>query len=848
MRCQRVRELLTSRVVREDVLNFPADAGRHLEGCPDCRNYAGAIEANCASLASLKVAEPGPGFDERLRAGLLVRAKQLKPARRTRISSHSPKLAYALTVLLAAVVSGSLWVAHRSHSAIDGVRNSHEQVALKTVPPVHREAKQEPSPLHKSPFDFELPGMGKGTGNRISTVEHQNRASGIPAENHYLAGVQRNSPDDIHYINVNAADVLTGWGGLGKTQTGALQARVDLASRSGDDFVRVPFPRIASIDARGDRAATAAYQKEKEVVDARLSRRIELGVKAMAFSDLCAQLKEQTGIDLKARRSVADEKVTLFCHDTQLRDIMRQITHVFGFQWGRSGEEGAYRYELSQDLRGQLSEEELRNHDLAAALVALDEKIADSHYTEAQPLWAVNQLYQQLSPQQFAALRSGQEVRFSSARQLGGSPMPAEITSNILKTFGIRGANSDGSAFTPTEATVTLRLSHSELGEATIVAERGGMSDSGGGLGEVLNFGTAQSPSVAKPDNAKTNAVLRTNPKWMREVTLQPRHTCPHPKGAGTGQADAPPLYSFGIETDPNSGEPHVTSGDVWEELFRQTGMPVVADSYMRLYTPGEVTMQRAPLFDALCRIGDALGVRWRVEDGFLQSRSTSFFWDKVKEAPNRFLDHWEKDLNDSGVLPLEDVLEISTLTDQQLNSKSVRKFADQCLGLREWGLVGGYSDKDALLRLRPHARMLARMTPSQKQESLQPGGVPIGQLAQDVRQELAELWLKRWNMSAANLQGTRIHIDYAPAGSYVWYPEGLDFSMQQQAYNFPLISGKDADAVLAAARKVFSQATPNQVRRSVPLLVVRYIPPDSDPKAFVWTIGQPPATFRVPK
>src|SRR5205085_6782497 len=84
---------------------------------------------------------------------------------------------------------------------------------------------------------------------------------------------------------------------------------------------------------------------------------------------------KDTGIQLTAGPSVADEKVTLFCAKLPLRDVMRQLSRPFGYTWLRSGTPGQYRYELVQDLRSQLLEEELRNRDRNAALVALEREM-----------------------------------------------------------------------------------------------------------------------------------------------------------------------------------------------------------------------------------------------------------------------------------------------------------------------------------------------------------------------------------------------------------------------------------------------------------------------------------------
>ena len=55
--------------------------------------------------------------------------------------------------------------------------------------------------------------------------------------------------------------------------------------------------------------------------------------------------------------------MTLFCEKLPLREVMRQLSRPFGYTWLRSGKPGEYQYELAQDLKSQLLEEELRNRD-----------------------------------------------------------------------------------------------------------------------------------------------------------------------------------------------------------------------------------------------------------------------------------------------------------------------------------------------------------------------------------------------------------------------------------------------------------------------------------------------------
>ena len=144
-------------------------------------------------------------------------------------------------------------------------------------------------------------------------------------------------------------------------------------------------------------AAAAAPQNEAEIIDDRLTRKVTLAFKATALADLCARLQADTGIHVAANPSVADEKVTLFCETLPLREVMRQLSRPFGYTWLRSGPvfgvrpsvfgadsdpntehrtpNTGFRYELTQDLRGQLLEEELQNRDRHEALLSLQREV-----------------------------------------------------------------------------------------------------------------------------------------------------------------------------------------------------------------------------------------------------------------------------------------------------------------------------------------------------------------------------------------------------------------------------------------------------------------------------------------
>jgi RNA polymerase sigma-70 factor (ECF subfamily) len=251
---------------------------------------------------------------------------------------------------------------------------------------------------------------------------------------------------DLIYLNEPGV-VMRQWAWLPLDQMSALQARLSGSPR-GDAPARRRAPE------------TAGGQRETDVVDSRLTRKVTLAFKATALSDLCEHLSAETGISLTAGRSVADEKVTLFCKGMPLREVMRQLSRPFGYAWVRSQKEGQYRYELMQDLRSQLLEEELRNRDRNTALLVLERemeryrpyldlspdealtRVKNAPAEERKLLeqcaglgWGPMQMYFRLSPQEQAALRAGEWLSFSAQPGPGEQPLPPDVARGVLQSL-----------------------------------------------------------------------------------------------------------------------------------------------------------------------------------------------------------------------------------------------------------------------------------------------------------------------------------------------------------------------------------------------------------------------------
>lgn len=680
-----------------------------------------------------------------------------------------------------------------------------------------------PHPAHAAPSDERqprLPAAGPGVRKLVTA-----------------SGWRRRSPalvPDVIFLDGRDPCLMADW------MAGSAAARQvrDWARRRlpavRDDFVRIRLPQLATADLKSPAAAEAArqYEKEARVVDSRLFRKVTLALKAASLEDLCAEMSRQTGVALRASRGTADEKVTVFVDERPAREVMREVARLFGFFWGRVGEEGSYKYDLEQDLRAQLAEEEMRRRDLDAALLQLDDTMGrfrpyvnlDLKELEAAAARAkgpekeriqqfLNKrapilVYHHLSPADRAGLLNGQMVRFVRDSADPDHRLPQE-----WYPYGAADGQIEGGAGGPgAKPFVGLSIDRSEAGELRLLVSEGGATEGGpgggtwGGVTSLVPLATGKSPSTADPQNAVLNRPLRASPAFLHAVSFEAKPSCPwfQPDELGKHPAPAP------TPEDEINGirEPHVTSADVWEAIHRASHMDIVADAYSRYYPAASFSCRNVPLFDALCRAGDTLGARWHKDGDYLLCRSTGFFWDKLKEVPNRFLKRWSADRG-RGPLALDDLLEMSTLSDTQLNSETSGKVIEHCWGLDEWANVGRGFFREGIdcSELRPYARFYASLSEPQRRLAETRG---VG--ADDLLPAQADALRRLLEAKGPGLpRGARLRVDYAPAGAYVWAPHA---DLRERSA-LPVAWGRTADEALAAARKIRPDLPPDQVHQS---------------------------------
>jgi hypothetical protein len=910
MNCRHVQQLLSNSL---DGVVPEREAGAvaaHLRDCHACRRLRAEFLALEEEARQIEKLQPAPSAAARCQAieqWMAERSASPPSGRRgflaLSLSPPAPRawLAQAAAAGLVLLVALAWWTHGRVHEpsgiqttqrpsperiapVLPAGRHSHpsqaaDRIALGHLAP--RAAPSAPQPSHRQPAAGSIAARGES-----HPSPHARPQPPMPSG----GDVTRLHGDPL-------ADAQQGVSMPAETWD-AVERRVRHTVPVRDDFVLVPFPRLASTADRSIAEAVESYKHEAAVVDPRLSRAVTVQQKATALSDLCDHLRADTGIALTAGSSVADEKVTVFCEKRSLRDVMRQLSRPFGYTWLRTGKAAEYRYELVQDLRSQLLEEELRNRDRNEALLALERDIeryqpymglspdealareknaapAEKRLLEclAKEGWGPIHMYYRLSRQDMETLRGGQELAFSIEPRAGERALPPDLERGVLQSmrdwrvikfdngYSVATDLADPrsqvlTAVPEVHAQIKMGMSQSELGQFTFWGLSGfftprNLEQNSTIINNSVDHPVAQgrSPATLKPENGAAHAGLAHDAALRGRITLQPQPTC----------RPAPPPDA----TDGSAPEPKVTTADVLEALHRASGLPIIADYYTRLYKPETVSVQNMPLFDALNHLTEAMRLRWNKDAGWLQFRSTSYYHDRLKEVPNRLLARWSAARRQQGMLPLDDLVEIAQLPDAQLDGADMAEGAENCFGFTEWMLLRDGS-------FRSHVRYLAQFTPAQRQEMMTAAGLPFTRMS--LAQQQGFIARAFDNADGAGLQsleemaGATLRVDYTQPGRFQWKAVG-DFSPrrwvvpiepgpQGRRVLLPPVRERTREAALQTARRVYprlSEAMVQEERRYDPLfdpaqviretdihptrldLVIVYIPGLSNARPIRW-------------
>jgi hypothetical protein len=214
------------------------------------------------------------------------------------------------------------------------------------------------------------------------------------------------------------------------------------------------------------------------------------------------------------------------------------------------------------------------------------------------------------------------------------------------------------------------------------------------------------------------------------------------------------------------------------------------------------------------------------------------FFWDKLKEVPNRLINKWREDRIAQGSLPFDDLIEMAGLSDPQLDSQFVAQGLKHCAGLAEWGLVtadtGGWREFYLFRRSVLHA--LAGVVGSARRHILSPEGLQFNDLPAAAQQEIFRGGEHIFGVQ--QLIGCRLKLEYAQPGRYVWHAPGHLYASGDAEARIPLIQGKTAEEALEGARKIDPMAEASDIHKSQGMLAVSFAP--AMVKDFNWSFAKP--------
>ena len=525
------------------------------------------------------------------------------------------------------------------------------------------------------------------------------------AKSHSLSNESRPFSDDLDFINNGGSEAaIQHWAQLPQDEQVAQLERIKAIVKGGDDFIDIPLPMVATTVTKATAEALANYETERQIVDGRLAQGVTLGAKALSFAELCAELTRKTGVTFTAAPSVADDKITVFCTKRPVRELMREITNLFGFTWNRSGQPDEYSYRLTQPVKAQLAEQELRNKNknivyLGTLVTSIKEGAGKD------------------TPLELKTLQGEYKILLDSSVLLGERK---EARSQELPLIIQR--EQKGAIF--------------EIDSSAATSGFAGL--------QRIEFN-----AIASTHNAERNKALKTLPEFARKVTFAPVPGEREPLLPGEGA----PEGHLTVRTGEKDQEPLVTTADLLEAIHKATGKDLLGDSFTRLLPAPYVTAKSLPLFDALNTVCNPFHLQWSQERGWFQLRSMSFYSDRPAEIPNRFLQRWATNRRIKRGLDVSDLAEIATLRDEQLDSGHTSQGARWIQNLREWHLATSET-------LRPHWRFFSSLTPEQQKSALSAEGLGFRDLRQAQQWELLKLaFEKKDNVASVATQLSTIRL-----------------------------------------------------------------------------------------
>lgn len=492
-----------------------------------------------------------------------------------------------------------------------------------------------------------------------------------------------------------------------------------------------------TVDPNAEGARIESAEPQFDDTEERLAQKVTLEVRRTGVANILSVLSKQTGVDLRAGVNqndwqVRDRKMNIFCKDLPLSNLMNSIARVMKFKWSREKtKSGAYAYRLYMDRKTLLDQEarQAREEERRARAEAERRQNALSVYAKAaemsdaelanlrneNPLayvFAASGLAKPMQglfaevPSLSRALLSGQCVDVAAASlSPQAQAMLGDVWKGISRLMSAFKSNREepqaGADVDLSNARIRINPHLEVMGNApsvllgTIGIWRGNgpeailpVVDPQGNIGKL--FGEVALEAMETGKSARDMESDVSNRLAAALATDMKADSAPEPKKP---RPDDPSLRAK-IRMKPGLTELE----DVLSAVADASGIAVVSDSFrsgfsrFNAFVPPDGEVELAELLE---RIEDGFQYDWDKPGAALEFRDKKWFARRAAQIPDAWIEAWREKLKKTGMLELEDIAQICSLTPEQFD-ENIR--GDTVL--LESGVTASYYIHRDLLRL----------------------------------------------------------------------------------------------------------------------------------------------------
>ena len=461
-----------------------------------------------------------------------------------------------------------------------------------------------------------------------------------------------------------------------------------------------------TVDPNAQVAQSEKTSEVKDTQDLRCAQKVTYEAKRKTALAILDDLSEVTGVTLKAGYNnqdwqVRDRRMNIFAKDIPMNELMNSIARVMKFKWSRSGEKDVWTYRLYEDKqalmeaekRAALEEErqkQIQAEKIDKILAGLDSianlsradlaKIRDENpYLYLVATTGMGTPLKQFlneAPDVKNALISGSELNLS-ADYLSPAAQ-ASMGQLIQQTSKLEGMMSGRDKTLPSDF-------ESNLGQISIQINRSKRMMQSNPMGNFLlgdiNLsypGHSNDIPILDPDSkiAKLTAKMliksieenKSLEDLPKEISLDfMQAVASDIKSIDSGEAVVEHPDDPGLHVKVKLKPTGTYLEDIEGALAEASKLPVISDSFGKTRGMG-YSDKEVELRDALDDITGKYRYNWEKQFQAIEFRDRDWYKKKLAMVPEAWLEKWRQTFKKTGTLELDDLAEISSLTDEQLN------------------------------------------------------------------------------------------------------------------------------------------------------------------------------------